>query len=159
MEMLNESKEYEKAAKTWEGSMLFVVKQGEITPIDLHIYLDLWHGKCRSYEFVYSKEEKPDADFVFEGPEKNWLLMLDGELEAVKGLMTGKFRLTGGNMTPIMRHVKAAQILTEKLQDFNFDYIETKNDVEKDEILQFFDSQEELVLEVNQKEKSLVFHK
>ncbi|MHA1996815.1 MAG: SCP2 sterol-binding domain-containing protein, partial [Promethearchaeota archaeon] len=137
MNMLNESKEYETSAKTWEGSMLFVIKaKGELTPIDLHFWFDLWHGKCRDYKMVYSKD-MIEADFIFEGPENNWIQMLEGKIEAIKGLMAGKFRLTGGNMTPVMRHVKAAQILVEILQEFEFDYVKTEQDPEKDDVLRF----------------------
>lgn len=153
---LNESGAYEEAAKSWEGAMLFVIKAGEITPIDLHVWLDLWHGKCRDGKFYYSKDGV-EADYIFEGPEANWIKLLDGELDPIKGLMAGKFRLTG-NMNAVMRHVKAAQVLVNELQYFDFEFLHLAND-KADSELRFEDDAGELVLLVDKENGKLTFKK
>ncbi len=156
MALLNESKEYAEAAKAWEGSMLFVVRaEGNMTPVDLFIWLDLWHGKCRGYKLVFGKEDVK-ADYVFEGPEKNWLKVLSGELDPIKGLMAGKFKLVG-NMTSVMRHVKAAQLLVEGLQALEFDFIKTTNDVAKDGVLEFFDSKGRAIIRLDKLNKTIEY--
>ncbi|MBD3186717.1 sterol carrier protein [Candidatus Bathyarchaeota archaeon] len=157
MQILNKSEEYEKAAKTWEGSLLLVVKaQGNLTKVDINVWLDLWHGKCREYKFVYSQDQI-EADFVFEGTESKWVSLMEGSVDPIKGLMAGKFRLTGGNMTPIMRHVRAAQLLVNALQAFEFDYLVTDGDPSKDAILEFYDASGEKIMIMNQEKKEMEF--
>jgi putative sterol carrier protein len=112
---LNQSKEYEEAAKDWEGDFLFVIipdgtgnLQEEVT-----LYMDLWHGKCRE-AYVLKPGETKETAFVFSGPYKNWQKVLRKELDPIQGLMQGKFKLKG-DMAKVMRYVRAAQALVNAI--------------------------------------------
>lgn len=123
MDWLNNSKAYEDAAKTWEGSLLLHIKpDGGNTPIELGILLDLWHGKMRGYTFWVQGQEPLKSQFIFSGPEKNWLLMVAGKIDPIQGLMTGKFKLTG-DMKIVMRHTVAAQLLVKATQQIDLDIV------------------------------------
>jgi putative sterol carrier protein len=110
---LNASKAYEDAAKTWEGDFVFVVKADGNQKTDLYMYLDLWHGKARSWAILKSPDEKK-AEFIYEGPYSNFKLLAQKKIDPIQGLMTGKFKLKG-NMGKVMRAVKAAQELVNTI--------------------------------------------
>ncbi|MHA1791049.1 MAG: SCP2 sterol-binding domain-containing protein [Promethearchaeota archaeon] len=110
VDALNSNKAYEEAAKTWEGDFHFVVRDKDNKIIKVG-YFDLWHGKCReSFEEkdVNNLQKKPE--FVYDGKLENWKKVLSKKLDPIQALMTGKFKLTG-NMSKVMRAVKAAQEL------------------------------------------------
>lgn len=149
MDLLNNSPEYEESAKDWEGSMLFVIQpDGGATPIDLGIWLDLWHGKCRDYKFWVGGQEKPDVNFIYSGPEKNWLGLIAGKIDPIQGLMAGKFKLVG-NMPMVMRHTLAAKILVQNLQKFDLDIVSSDTKEPDAEVYTFYDKNNEKILTVD----------
>ncbi|MHA1732576.1 MAG: SCP2 sterol-binding domain-containing protein [Promethearchaeota archaeon] len=153
MDMLNNDPDYEKAAQNWEGDMLFVIRaDGNNTPIDLGVWLDLWHGKCRGYKF-WMQGMPLEAEYVFEGPETNWLAMVDGKIDPIQGLMTGKFKLQG-NMSAVMRAVAAAQILVETLQKFDLFILkpDTRDTSAKTMVFRGEDGEPVLVVDTEKKE-------
>ncbi|MGY5875193.1 MAG: SCP2 sterol-binding domain-containing protein [Candidatus Thorarchaeota archaeon] len=105
MELLNANEAYRDSAKKWEGDFVFeVIPDGELVKESIRFYIDLWHGDCRD-----ARMAKPDdtAEFIYAGPYKNWLLLFEGKIDPIKGIMSRKFKLTG-DMGKIMRYTKAA---------------------------------------------------
>jgi putative sterol carrier protein len=113
MKELNSNEAYAEAAKTWEGDFIFVFRKDDILDHDLFLWVDLWHGKARDGRILSSAEEV-DAAFIFEGPYSNYVKLVEGTLDPIKGLVTGKFKLTG-NIAKVMRAVKAAQELVRTI--------------------------------------------
>ena len=111
MEQLNASKSYEDAAKTWEGDFLFVIKADAELKEPSTMYMDLWHGKCRSVALVQPGEDKKAA-FTYSGPYGNWKKLINKQIDPIQGLLTGKFKLQG-DMAKVMRAVRAAKELVE----------------------------------------------
>jgi putative sterol carrier protein len=111
MKAINESKEYEEAAKDWEGDFLFVVEPDGELDKPLYGYIDLYHGKARE-AYAVDDPSKVKAAYEFRGKFSDWKKLLAGEIDPIKGLVTGKFKLKG-NMAMVMRYAKAAQILVE----------------------------------------------
>ncbi|MEX2684469.1 MAG: SCP2 sterol-binding domain-containing protein [Candidatus Sigynarchaeota archaeon] len=107
---LNKSTAYEEAAKTWEGDFVFIGRDDKTKEIVMAAYFDLWHGKCRKAYKIDDLKNLPKSEFVYDGPISNWKKVLSKELDPIQGLMSGKFKLTG-NMSKVMRAVKAAQEL------------------------------------------------
>ena len=105
-EELNRNKDYAEAAKDGEGNFLFIVNPDERLDQETIFYVDLWHGKCRDVGVVSSRDEK-ETEFVYEGPYGNWLRLIDGEIDPIKGIMMRKFKLRG-DMSKIMRYTRAA---------------------------------------------------
>ncbi len=114
MRLLNESREYEEAAKDWEGDFLFVVEPDEGLKEPLYVYLDLYHGKARK-GFAVEDPSKISAAFEFRGKYSNWKKLIAGEIDPIKGMVTGKFKLKG-SMAKVMRYARAAKILVEIAQ-------------------------------------------
>lgn len=105
---LNASKEYEKAAATWEGDICFVFEAQPDKGLadDLRTWMDLWHGKCRDYKYGISSEEGKKAKFTIRAPYSSWKEVITKELDPIKGMVMGKFKVKGDIFT-MLRHVKA----------------------------------------------------
>ncbi len=105
---MNASKEYGEAARTWEGSFIFEVKDDrDKVKKDIRGYIDLWHGKCRE---VRSDSEGDKADFTYSYTVDNWSKLLAKKIGPIKGIMSRKFKLDG-SLKILLRYVKAAQVL------------------------------------------------
>ncbi|HEY73723.1 MAG TPA: sterol carrier protein [Thermoflexia bacterium] len=104
---LNESEDYERSAKDWEGDFIFVVEPDEAYSETAYLFLGLYHGKSPDAAMVESKVER-EAEFALSAPFTNWRKVIEGELEPIQGMMTRKLKLAG-NMMKIMRYPKAAK--------------------------------------------------
>jgi putative sterol carrier protein len=100
---INQSDAYASAAKTWEGDVILVIDAVG------GVYLDLWHGECRSAEYLDDPTARK-AEFVISASMENWQKVLAGKLDPVQGMMTRQIKLDG-NLVKIMKNVKAAQEL------------------------------------------------
>ena len=105
---LNANQKYADAGKNWEGDIVFVVEKDDSLPHDEHIYLDLYHGKCRSAKYIHTGEEVPKSEFSYKGKYGNWRKLMAGQIDPIQGILTGKFRLDGSKMK-IMRFTSAAK--------------------------------------------------
>ncbi len=108
---LNASEAYREAAKTWEGDFVFVVEPAGNLKETVYLYMDLWHGQCREAFMLQDPAEK-DAAFRMSAPANTWREVIEARLDPLKGLMVRKLKLKG-NMSMIMRSVKAAQELVK----------------------------------------------
>jgi putative sterol carrier protein len=111
MEDLNQSDAYLEAAKNWEGDFLFVVEPGGSLENTTLLYMDLWHGKCRSAHLVSDPASVQPA-FRLAGTVDNWKKVMTRQLDPMQAMMTGKLKLQG-KMAIVMRNVRAAKELVE----------------------------------------------
>ena len=105
IDAINSSDAYASAAKNWEGDISLVIEGSAA------IYLDLWHGVCRSGEYLEDPDSK-DAAFKITTSMEKWRRVLEGRLDPIQGLMTRQIKLDG-NLVKIMKNVKAAQELVK----------------------------------------------
>jgi putative sterol carrier protein len=106
MAELNNSHEYQTAARTWEGDLYFVVEpEGSLTTA-AYLYMDLWHGQCRQAALV-DDPASHDPEFLLSAPLHVWRQIIERQLDPIKAMLTRKLKLEG-NMAKIMKHVKAA---------------------------------------------------
>ncbi|HZY91907.1 MAG TPA: SCP2 sterol-binding domain-containing protein [Thermoplasmata archaeon] len=109
---LNSSTGYREAAQAWEGDLLLrVIEPGDAPGISSGVLLDLWHGECRAASFV-PDASKVESEFVYEGGRGNWARLLKGELDPVKAILDGTFKVRG-NLAKAMRYTRAAKELVE----------------------------------------------
>ena len=108
MDKLNSNADYQDAGSKWEGAITFVILKDDTFKDDAYIYLDLYHGKCREARFSKSLTELPKSEFKYIGSYGNWRRLIDGEIDPIKGILTGKFKLEGA-MMKIMRYTRAAK--------------------------------------------------
>jgi putative sterol carrier protein len=105
---LNTNLNYEDAGRKWEGAMTFVVQKDASFDKDAYLYMDLYHGKCRTSQFSFALAELPPAQYKYIGPFTNWKRLINKEIDPIQGILTGKFKLEGSMMT-IMRFTRAAK--------------------------------------------------
>ncbi|MBU6997507.1 MAG: SCP2 sterol-binding domain-containing protein [Theionarchaea archaeon] len=113
MDRLNKNPAYAEAARTWEGDFVFIIRADGPLDHDMYLWIDLWHGKARDGRVLQSPDEV-QAAFTYEGPYSNYVRLVEGKLDPIQGLMTGKFKLKG-DMAKVMRAVKAAQELVSTI--------------------------------------------
>ncbi|NMC06062.1 MAG: hypothetical protein GYA24_12675, partial [Candidatus Lokiarchaeota archaeon] len=87
---LNNNPNYEKSAKMWEGALVLEFKAEEKKlASDIRLWLDLWHGKCRSARFLHDGEDSPH-EFTIGAAESVWHNLVTGALDPTKAMMSGK---------------------------------------------------------------------
>ena len=109
-EEINKSKEYEEAAKTWEGDFYFIVEPGGAFKEANYAYIDLYHGKCRAAEIV-TDPNKYKPEFTLSAPYAIWKRVATKQLNSTQAMITKQLKLSG-NLAKIMRYTKAANELT-----------------------------------------------
>ncbi len=112
---LNNNPNYEKSAKTWEGALLLEFKaEGKKITSDVRLWLDLWHGKCRSARFLKTGEELAH-EYTIGASESMWYSLIAGELDPTKAMMSGKFKISG-NTGKLMRFPLAASYIIKYMK-------------------------------------------
>ncbi|MCB0035196.1 MAG: SCP2 sterol-binding domain-containing protein [Anaerolineales bacterium] len=120
MVRLNNSAGYQSAAKNWEGDFAFVITAGGGVDQDTYLYMDLWHGECRSAKQLSSAEEESPA-FTMSAPIGTWKKVLGGQLDPIRGLMGRQLTLKG-NMMKVMKAPKAALEMVQSAQEIDTDW-------------------------------------
>jgi putative sterol carrier protein len=114
VEKINSSDEYQEAAATWEGDLAYVfgAEPDKGVPEDVWVWVDLWHGKCRDHRYGVTPEEGSAAKFLIRAPYTRWKEVMNGDLDPIKGMMTGKLKLKG-NLPMLVRYTRAAKVLVK----------------------------------------------
>lgn len=120
VEALNSSDKYANAAKKWEKDFIFEIKADGALENDVAIYLDLWHGACRSAR-ILGEGEPLEADFVMTAPYSNFVRVLQGKLDPMQAMLTRKLSVKGSmgymmrNVPTVLEFVNCAQNSTDKV--------------------------------------------
>ena len=106
---IRNSASYRQSASTWEVDLVFVMKR---KPPATHraVYFDLWHGECRGARLA-TEADCASARYVIEGSEDTWDQALNGRLAPLLAVMTGRLRLTQGNLADLAPYALAARDL------------------------------------------------
>lgn len=102
-EKLNTDQRYAQIAAKWEGDMYFVIESDGNLKESMIMYLDLWHGTCRSTEIVADLSSHSPA-FSLKAGYGNFARVLKGELDPMQAMLTRKLDVKG-NMAVMMRNV------------------------------------------------------
>jgi putative sterol carrier protein len=108
---LNANTAYRAAGAAWEGEILLLVVPDEQAPKGEGIFLDLGGGACRDARYVPDAAER-SCEFVYQGRRSDWARLLRRELDPVKALFDGTFRIKG-NLAKAMRFTRAAKELVD----------------------------------------------
>jgi putative sterol carrier protein len=113
LEKLNSSEAFVEVGQNWEGDIVFIIESDENYPRTSCVYLDLFRGKCRKYEYLENCEEAtmPKSEFKYKGLYKNWVKLINKELDPIQGIITGKFDLEGPLMKMISNRKAAKEIV------------------------------------------------
>jgi putative sterol carrier protein len=90
----------------WEGDFVFIVEPAGNLDHELRMFVGLYHGECTDAR-VLKEGEEVEAEYEWAGPYDAWLQVLKKELDPIRGLLAGKFRLKG-DMAKILKATRAA---------------------------------------------------
>jgi putative sterol carrier protein len=108
---LNENPAYRDAAKAWVGDILLLVRPSGSNEVAPGVHLELADGGCQRATF-YADARSVASEFVYEGSPENWERLMRHELDPIKALLDGTFRVKG-NLAKLMRFTRAAKELVE----------------------------------------------
>jgi len=91
---LNASEAYAQAAATWEGDIIFVVLPDDAHAGTTTLYINLQHGKALDARELKSTDGQK-ALFTISAPFHIWRKVLEGRLNPIQGIFSGKFKLVG----------------------------------------------------------------
>jgi putative sterol carrier protein len=100
---LNNDAQYFQVAQKWEGDMYFIIDPDGNLKEQTVLYLDLWHGKCRSVEMV-NNIAAHSPRFSLKASYSNFSKVLLGELDPMQAMLTRKLEVKG-DMGMMMRSV------------------------------------------------------
>lgn len=109
-DQLRDSDTYRSAAQSWEGAIAMVLLgDSELGPTeDRAVLLDLWHGECRAARAA-EPSDLESAPYVLQGPAAIWKRVLEGDLDPLFALMSGKLKLTQGSVAKLVPYTQASQ--------------------------------------------------
>jgi putative sterol carrier protein len=123
-EALNKNEAYAKAASWWTGDFIFIVRASGNLDHDVMGFIGLTHGKCTGVKSISSEDEfevvAPDAspsspdkiavEYTYEATHDTWIQIIKGELDPIRGLLSGKAKIQG-EMAKVLKATEAAKEL------------------------------------------------
>jgi len=117
---LNASEAYAQAAATWEGDNIFVVLPDANYPGTTYLYINLQHGKASDARQLASLDEQK-ALFTTSAPFNTWRRVLEGRLDPIQGMFSGKLKLVG-SMAQVQRTPKATYEMVKVAAQIETDF-------------------------------------
>jgi len=108
---LNANPAYREAAEAWVGDILLLVRPADANAPAPGVHLELAHGECSAATY-HADARSVSSEFVYEGTPENWAKLMRHEVDPVKAIMDGTFRVKG-NLLKLMRFTKAAKELVD----------------------------------------------
>lgn len=105
---INASPTYREAGRAWEGALLLAMLGDTPAEQDLRVLLDLHHGECRAARAATPADEA-ESRYVLSATRSNWQALLDGRLAPLMAILTGRLKLTKGNLAELLPFVGAAK--------------------------------------------------
>lgn len=118
---LNSDARYSGIAKNWEGDLFFFIEPEGNLKERLTFYLDLWHGTCRTIEYMPSPDLHPNPTFTLSASYKDITSILVGKLNPMTAMMTSKLKVKGSmgymmrNVPTVLDFVRVAQEVTTEI--------------------------------------------
>jgi putative sterol carrier protein len=106
---INSSKAYEESAKDWEGDFIFVMEADSTYPKTVYFFVGLLHGKSTDTAMIESEKAR-EAQFALTAAVATWRKIIEGKLDPIQAIMTGKLKLKG-NLAKVLRYPKSAKEL------------------------------------------------
>ena len=107
---LNQRESYHLAAAGWEGAAVLLMSADPAQGVhaDRAVWLDIHHGQCRGTR-VATDEDLETAPYLFRADPAAWKRLLAGEIDPVTAVMTGKLKLSRGNLFTLAKYAPAAR--------------------------------------------------
>ncbi len=119
---LNADAHYANIARNWEGDLMFLIEPEGSLAQPLTMYVDLWHGKCRSVDYAPDSAKYPRPTFVLRSPYNNFTAILQGRLDPMTAMMTSKLKVQGSlgymmrNVPTVLDFVRCCREITGEIR-------------------------------------------
>ncbi len=117
---LNASDSYAQAAANWEGDNIFAILPDADYQSTRYFYINLRHGTASDARELKSLEEQK-ALFISSAPFSIWRKVLEGRLDPIQAMFSGKIKLIG-SMAQIQRTPKATYELVKIAGQLDTEY-------------------------------------
>ena len=117
---LNASEAYAQAASAWEGDNLFIVLPDASYPDTTYLYINLQHGLASDARQLSGPQEQK-ALFTTSAPFNTWRRVLEGRLDPLQGIFSGKLKLVG-SLAQVQRNPKATYALVKVAAQIDSDF-------------------------------------
>jgi putative sterol carrier protein len=111
MNRLNADARFKSVGGRWEGDVNLYIEGLPGARNTQVIYIDSWHGTCRSVDFSTEEAARPAA-FKIKAPLENWKRVLSQEIGPIQAMISGQVRVYG-NLAYILRNVGGTQRMVE----------------------------------------------
>lgn len=145
---LNEDKEFQEAGKGWgvdfNGDWLYIIENYPFERMDysrlpeevlkeavylvggnIYTYVKLKDGKCLEMRPLRDPYEiaRTEVGFKFRGHYDQWKLLIKGEADATRLVMTGKMKLEG-DMSKVIKYIKMTTRTSEISSEIPTEFID-----------------------------------
>ena len=117
---LNASETYAQAAATWEGDTIFIILPDVDHPETTCLYINLQHGKASDPRQLSSLDDQKSL-FTTSAPFSIWRKVLEGRLDPIQGVFSGKLKLVG-SMAQFLHNPKATSELVKVAEQIDTDF-------------------------------------
>ena len=117
---LNASETYAQTATTWEGDTIFIILPDADHPETTYLYIDLQHGKASDARQLSSLDDQKSL-FTTSAPFSIWRKVLEGRLDPIQGVFSGKLKLVG-SMAQFLRTPKATSEMVKVAEQIDTDF-------------------------------------
>ena len=117
---LNACEAYAQAAATWEGDNIFIILPDADFPDTAYLYINLQHGKASDARQLKNLDEQK-ALFTTSAPFNTWRRVLEGRLDPIQGIFSGKLKLVG-SIAQVQRNPKATYELAKVAGQIDTDF-------------------------------------
>ena len=115
---LNGDGRYSHVARNWEGDIVFDISPGGPLQSPIIMYIDLWHGECRSAQYNPAPAAHPAPRFTLRSEYRNFASILAGRLDPMTAMLTNRLRVEGSlgymmrNVPTVLDFVRCAREIT-----------------------------------------------
>jgi len=126
---VNNNPEYQKHGAPWTfGAVAMVISPEPELGLETEttMYLDVHQGECRDAQNHHGMAavEALDPAFVIVANYARWKLVIEGELDPIKGMMEGKLKLTKGHLPTMIRFVHSSRALVTSAKAVETHYLD-----------------------------------
>jgi putative sterol carrier protein len=115
---LNEDGRYNHVARNWEGDIVFDISPDGNLTSPITMYLDLWHGQCRSVAYNPAPGSFAMPRFLLRSEYSSFSSILMGKLDPMTAMLSNKLRVEGSlgymmrNVPTVLDFVRCAREIT-----------------------------------------------
>jgi putative sterol carrier protein len=109
---LNARGRFAEVAGSWKSPVALLMRADPRLGVlrDRMVYLELRDGECQLAR-VAGEGDRERAEFILAADAAQWKRLLDGDLDPIPAVMTGKLKLERGSLARLLPHAPAAKEL------------------------------------------------